>query len=209
MSTARSAGVFSSGTTNRGRSLRGIVSFVNFSAAKNLETLLVRVVHEEEGDTIVVLEVSGADVLLVAAQVGEAEGLVVENAQETLLTAAILDVGPSGLAGRGHVEAVAVADELAFVVSETIAGVVRSLGAFVQVAAAVLFLLLLYERSECEFCEAAAHGISFSICNSIRARRVQIQKGRARRNRPEIVRTGLTTRLRYQRSRKFLQYLRR
>ena len=39
--------------------------------AEDLETRLVGVVHEEEGDARIVLQISQADVLFVAAQIGE------------------------------------------------------------------------------------------------------------------------------------------
>ncbi len=51
-------------------------------AAQDLQPAPGRVVDEEQRDPVVVVEVSGGDVLLVAPVVGEAEGLVVQGPQE-------------------------------------------------------------------------------------------------------------------------------
>jgi hypothetical protein len=80
---------------------------MDLGAAEDLESRLVGVVHEEEGDAVVVVEVAEGDVLLVAAQVGKAEERWAEDVEEAGRPAAVLDVGPAGLGDGGHVEAVA------------------------------------------------------------------------------------------------------
>ena len=60
----------------------GFGAFVDGGAAEDFETGLGGVVHEDEGYAVVVLEVAGGDVLLVAAKVGEGDGLVVEDVDE-------------------------------------------------------------------------------------------------------------------------------
>lgn len=137
---------------------RFIGAFMHFGAAENFETAAARIVHEEEGDTIIMLEVSNTDVLFVAAQIGEGDSAIIEDMEEAFCTATILHVGPAVFRGGRHVEAVAVFQKCLLVGTEAIAHVGRLLDAFIQVTAAVLYLLLLDERSKCEFCEASAHG---------------------------------------------------
>lgn len=48
--------------------------------SKNLETDAMRVVDEEKGHTIVVLDISDRDVLAIAPEVGKAEGVWIERA---------------------------------------------------------------------------------------------------------------------------------
>ena len=74
----------------------------------------------------VVLEVAEADVLLVAAEVGEAEERRVDDANEAVGAAAMLDVGPAGLADGGHVEAVAAVDEVLLGRAEDVSLLARS-----------------------------------------------------------------------------------
>ena len=72
--------------------------FVDFDATENLETGLVGIVHEEEGYARIVIKVSQADVLLVAAEICEAEKGRIDDANEASGAAAMLHVGPAGLA---------------------------------------------------------------------------------------------------------------
>ena len=72
--------------------------FVDLNSAENLEAGLVGVVHEEEGHTWVVFEISQADVLLVAAKIREAEESGVDDTNEAFGAAAMLHVRPAGLA---------------------------------------------------------------------------------------------------------------
>ena len=81
--------------------------FVDFDATEDLEAGLVGVVHEEQGDAGVVFEIAETDVLLVAAKICEADEPRVDDTDEAVGAAAMLDVGPAGLADGGHVEAVA------------------------------------------------------------------------------------------------------
>jgi hypothetical protein len=60
------------------------VPFEDFGAAEDFESALGGIVHEEKGDAVVVFEVAAADVLLVATQVGEGDGLRIQDVQEAL-----------------------------------------------------------------------------------------------------------------------------
>jgi hypothetical protein len=53
-----------------------------------------------------VLQIANANVLI-AAKVGKGDGLVVEHMDEARVPATMLDIGPTGLAGGGHVKGVA------------------------------------------------------------------------------------------------------
>lgn len=59
--------------------LGGFVAFENLNVAEYFQTSLARVVDQDHGDAIVGEEISGADVLLVAAIVCEREGMVVDD----------------------------------------------------------------------------------------------------------------------------------
>src|SRR3954471_8748612 len=89
--------------------------------AQHLQAAPVRVVHQEQRYPVVALEVAEADILPVAEEVGEAERAVVKHLEEAWRAAAVLDVGPAGLAHRGHVEAVTRGDEGGLSGSEAVA----------------------------------------------------------------------------------------
>jgi len=132
--------------------------FENLGVAEDFEAGLVGVVHEEEGNAIVVKEIAGADVLHVAAEVGESESGVVDDAEKALGAAAVLDVGPAGFADGGHVEAVASADEVLLGGAEAVAGAAGGFDALVLRATAMTALLIFDEGGEGELCEAFSHG---------------------------------------------------
>ena len=92
-------------------------------AAQDLEAGLGGIVHEDEGYAVVVVQVAGGDVLLVAAEVGESDGAVVEDVDEAGRATAVLNVRPAGFAGGGHVEGVAGGYEVALGFGEAVAGV--------------------------------------------------------------------------------------
>ena len=125
--------------------------------AEDFEAGLGGVVDEDEGYAVVVEEVAGGDVLLVAAIVGEGDGAVVEDMDEARRAAAMLDVGPAGFAGRGHVEGVAGRYEVALGFGEAVAGRAGLLGTSVGSTAAVEGLLLFDERREGYLGEALTH----------------------------------------------------
>src|SRR5258708_16199074 len=89
-----------------------LVVLMDFHSAQDLEAGLVGVVHEEEGYARVVFQISQADVLFVAAKIREADERWVDDANEAFGAAAMLHVGPAGLADGSHVEAVAALDEV-------------------------------------------------------------------------------------------------
>lgn len=137
-----------------------IVSLDDAGATEDFEAALRWVVHEEERHAAVVLEVSAADVLLVSAQVSEGDGLGIKDVEKAFGSAAKLDVGPAGFRDRGHVKAIALAEEGLLFGAKMVTGVVGVLDALAEVLAAVELLVLLDEGGEGEFCEAAAHGVS-------------------------------------------------
>ena len=69
------------------------------------------IVHQDQRRPVVASEIAGADVLAVAAKVGNGERRVVENADEASRSAAMLDIGPAALRDGRHIEAVALGDE--------------------------------------------------------------------------------------------------
>jgi hypothetical protein len=105
-------------------------------------------------------EVAAADVLLVATEIGEGDGLGIEIVEEAFGAAAELDVGPASFRYGGHKEAIESGNESLFNRAEAVAGVVGSFDTFVLEPAAVELLVMLDEWGEGEFCESAAHGIS-------------------------------------------------
>ena len=135
----------------------GFGAFVDGGAAEDFEAGLGGVVHENEGYAVVVVEVAGGDVLLVATEVGKGDGSVVEDVNEAGRAAAMLDVGPSGFAGGGHVKGVAGGDEVTLGFGEAVAGLASLLDAVVGGTAAVEGLLLFDEGCEGYFGEALAH----------------------------------------------------
>jgi hypothetical protein len=103
----------------RGQSRIG-VERKGFDAGIDFEPRGAGVIHEEQARPVVGREVAGADVLAVATVVGESEGAIVEELEETARTAPVLDIRPTGLRNRRHVEAVARSDERRFVLGEPI-----------------------------------------------------------------------------------------
>jgi hypothetical protein len=95
-----------------------------------------------------VFEISEADVLLVAAQVCEAEESGVDDANEAHRAAAMLYIGPAGFADRGHVEAVATLDEVLLRGTERVARRTTLLHALILAPAAVFLLVFFDERGE-------------------------------------------------------------
>ncbi len=110
------------------------------ASAEDLEARLVGVVHEEERDAVVVGEIAERDVLLVAAEISEADEIGAKDVDEAGRASAMLDVGPAGLGDGGHVEAVAESEEVLLVGAELVVAGERSLHALVLAAAAVFGL---------------------------------------------------------------------
>jgi len=95
-----------------------------------------------------VFEISKTDVLLVAAQVCEAEEPGVDDTNEAFGAAAVLYVGPAGFADGSHVEAVAALDKVLLRWAETISLRRTLLHALILAPAAVLLLMFFDETSE-------------------------------------------------------------
>lgn len=88
--------------------------------AEDLQPRAMRVVHEEEADAVVDGEVAGREELAIALVIGEAELRRREHAQEAGRAAAVLHVGPAGLADGGKVERIPALDEIDLVVGERV-----------------------------------------------------------------------------------------
>ena len=96
-----------------GEELRDQLSLVLDGARRSpdLHPLAGCVIHEEQHRAGVICEVAGRDVLPVAAEIGEGEGVRIENAQEFLRASAMLDVRLSVAVGGGEIEGSRVGDE--------------------------------------------------------------------------------------------------
>jgi hypothetical protein len=132
---------------------------MDLDSSEDLEAGLVGVVHEEETHAGVVAEVSQTDVLLVAAKIYETDEARVDDTDETFGAAAMLYVGPTGLADGGHVEAVAALEEVLFCGSEGVSGRGGLFDALVLAPAAVFLLLFFDAWSEGQFLEATTHRV--------------------------------------------------
>src|SRR5262245_37741334 len=86
----------------------------------DFEAGAARVVHQDQRRAIVAGQIANADVLTIAAIVGESQRLLIHDLEEAARTAPMLDVGPTRLRNRRHVEAVAIGNERRFVLSEMI-----------------------------------------------------------------------------------------
>ncbi len=69
-------------------------AFENLSAAEDLQARLARVVDHDQSHTIVRANVSCADELFVAPEIGEGEGMVVDDFEKPLRPAAMLNIRP-------------------------------------------------------------------------------------------------------------------
>jgi hypothetical protein len=118
---------------------------MDLDTSKDFETGLVRVIHEEQCHPRIVFQIAQADVLLVAAKVREADERRVDYVNEAFGAAAMLHVGPAGLADRGHVEAVAEGEEGLLVRAEGVSQR-RSLGQPLVLAPAAMFLLMFFDK---------------------------------------------------------------
>ena len=136
------------------------VLLVNLRVAENLQAGLVGVIHEEEGDAAVVLEVAEGDVLLVATEIREADELRIQDLYEAGWTTAMLYVGPAGFADGGHVETVTEGQEVLFVGTEFVTEFGVLFHAVILAGAAVLLLLGFDSGSEGEFVEVLRHEAS-------------------------------------------------
>lgn len=110
------------------------------SVAQDLETGLVRIVHQKESNAVVFSEVAGGDVLPVPGVVGEGEGFGVENFQEAFAATAVLDIRPAIGADSRHVEGIALGDEAGLVGGEIIVADAGLCDAFISGAGAIAAL---------------------------------------------------------------------
>jgi len=139
---------------------RFFIVLVDLDSSENFETGLVGVVHEEEGYAIVMLEVAEADVLLVAAEVREANQGRVDHMNEAFGTAAVLHIWPAGLADGRHVEAIAAEEEVLLCRAEDVVTLRRGFFHVLVLTPAAVFLLVFFDaRSESQFLEATTHRV--------------------------------------------------
>ena len=90
----------------------------------DLEAPPVGIVHQDQRRAVVCGEIASADVLAVAAKVGDRQRLLVENTDEAGRPAAVLDIGPSVLRDGRHIQAVALGDERRLGWAEAVKGAV-------------------------------------------------------------------------------------
>jgi len=80
----------------RGRELVGegamLAGVEDFGVAEDSQALAIRVIHEEERDAVVAVEIAGGEHLAVAFEIREAELMRAEHAQEARGAAAVLNV---------------------------------------------------------------------------------------------------------------------
>jgi hypothetical protein len=93
-------------------------------------------------------EIAQADVLLVAAQICEADETWIDDANEAFGAAAVLHVGPAGFADGSHIEAVAALDEVLFRGAEAVSLRRTLLHPLILAPAAVFLLMFFDETSE-------------------------------------------------------------
>ena len=123
--------------------LRLVIAFHDPGSAQDLESQLSDIVHQKESHPVIMQQITNTDVLLVAPKVSEAKRLIVHDVQEPLWAAAVLDIGPSGLAHRSHVEPIPSFDEGALVLTQPITRHASLFYPLVLTTAAVSLLLLL------------------------------------------------------------------
>ena len=80
----------------------------------DLQSLLLGVIHQKQRGALVVPQIAGADVLEVPLEVGVSEGCLVQHLEKALWAAAELNIWPTGVIDSGHIETVALTDELGF-----------------------------------------------------------------------------------------------
>ena len=125
--------------------------------APDLDAAAVGIIHQEDIGLVVLGQVAGGDVLAVAAEIGEAEGLVVEGLEETRGPTAMLDIGLALGGGGGQVEGVALAEERGEVFGDAVAPAALLLHAGVAGAAAEPFLERLDGGREGDVADRAGH----------------------------------------------------
>ena len=114
---------FSSVSLRRGDGIgeiRMVAGVEDLGMPQDLETLPVRVVHQEEGNAIPGRKAAHADHLAVSTVVSEANLILSERLQKTTGATPMLKIRPSILGDRCKVETVATLDELDLFIAQTI-----------------------------------------------------------------------------------------
>ena len=79
-----------------------------------------RIVHEEQSHAIIIGKIAQRDILPIAAEIGKAQCLLIENPNKARRAAAMLDVGPARFADGRQINAVTSGDEVPFRIAESI-----------------------------------------------------------------------------------------
>jgi hypothetical protein len=82
--------------------------------AEHFQSFASDIVHEEHGGPVVADKIAHRDELAIAAEIGEAERMIIQHTQESTRATPMLDVGPAGFAGGRKIKAVAFGDECRF-----------------------------------------------------------------------------------------------
>ena len=120
------------------------------------QTVTSWVVHEDQRNAPVVVQIPDTDVLPVAPEVGKADRSFIENLKETLWPPAKLHVRPAILADGSHVERISGAYEFDLTIGEKIA-VTGLLHPQVSLAGAVVLLRSLDAFGKSELGEILIH----------------------------------------------------
>src|SRR3546814_15527689 len=110
------------GIVQAGDEVRVLGDVDEAGAAPDLQAAAVRVVDQDEGDTVVGPEVADAQILAVAAEAGIGQRPPVEHLEEAARAAADLHVGPAGVADARLIEPVAPRDAAGFGRAPALAG---------------------------------------------------------------------------------------
>ena len=137
--------------------LRADAGLDQLHAPEQLQPAPIRIVHDDHREAVVLAQVADAQVLHIAAEVREADGPRIQHLEETLRPAAVLHVGPAGLADRGLEEVVGLGEELRLAGRQRLAAVAHRVEEGVLLAAAFLRLDLADRRGEGDVRIGASH----------------------------------------------------
>ena len=108
------------GTTLQGKAFQNFRVFGGLYPTQQFQSGLIRVIHKKQRYAIINLQITCADKLAVAAEIGKSESLLVYHANKSAWPTPMLHIGPPRFADRRHLETVACADKSLFAVSENV-----------------------------------------------------------------------------------------
>ena len=89
-----------------------VFNFVyDFGTAPDFQTATVGIIHEDQRDFVTGKQIAYAQVLRITGKIGIAQGLVVQDFEETGWAATVLHIGPTVLRNRCLIKAVTGSDE--------------------------------------------------------------------------------------------------